>query len=81
MNCETCKYFFPIEIYSYEGKKKNHIAWEIYGSCECPKMHYEYGIVEIMRKEEGKDCIQIENDEGWGMRVGPKFGCIHHEKI
>lgn len=39
--------------------------------CSCPKMLYGYA---------GKvdhDGVAIEDDEGWGMRPGPDFGCIH----
>lgn len=44
--------------------------------CECPKMFYGY------RKTKGDDepdAVKIEDDEGWGMIVGPEFGCVHHQ--
>jgi hypothetical protein len=43
--------------------------------CRCPKMLYGYyGRLPI------EDEIMIEDDEGWGIHPGPKFGCIHHEE-
>jgi len=41
--------------------------------CTCPKMIYGYG---NFNKE--NDTLKVEDDEGWGMIPGPKFGCIHH---
>ena len=42
--------------------------------CSCPKMIYGYG----NDFGEDKDALRVEDDEGWGMIPGPKFGCIHH---
>ena len=39
-------------------------------------MHYSY--VTTLKLED--DEVQIECDEGWGMRPGPKFGCVHWEE-
>jgi hypothetical protein len=49
------------------------IDWlQIAGNCLCPKFHQGYDIdVPII------DGIIVENDEGWGFRVGENFGCIH----
>lgn len=66
MNCKICKYFTPRDSLG-----------EIYGSCDCPKMHYTYDSSLILKLDE----VRIEIDEGWGMHVGPEFGCIHYEKI
>jgi len=27
-----------------------------------------------------QDGITVEYDEGWGLLVGPDFGCVHYEK-
>ncbi len=27
----------------------------------------------------GLDEVLVEDDEGWGMIVGPQFGCVLHE--
>jgi hypothetical protein len=44
-------------------------------TCRCPKMIYGYG------KLVGEpDSVRIEDDEGWGLVPGPKFGCIHHKE-
>jgi hypothetical protein len=45
-------------------------------ACSCPKMLYGYGT-----SRKSNDEVEIEDDEGWGMIPGPKFGCIHHESI
>lgn len=42
-------------------------------SCLCPKFHYGYGPV----KNRTPDMVDIEDDVGWGMLSGPKFGCVH----
>jgi hypothetical protein len=31
-------------------------------------------------RKQGRDELHVEDDEGWGMIPGPKFGCIHHER-
>jgi len=47
----------------------NPQGWHI---CECPKMIYGYyGQIPL------PDAVLVEDDEGWGMKPGPKFGCIH----
>ena len=43
-------------------------------SCTHPKIIYGYG-----HKAPPDDGAIIEDDEGWGMIVGPLFGCIHFE--
>lgn len=46
-------------------------------ACNCPKFLYGYNV-----DPKNKDWIHIEDDEGWGCRVGDDFGCIHwKEKI
>lgn len=43
------------------------------GTCRNPKHIYGYRR-ETSVKEDG---VIIENDEGWGMFTGPKFGCVN----
>ncbi len=43
--------------------------------CDCPKMKYGYGY-----DNPTDDTVVIEHDEGWGMKPGPFFGCIHFEE-
>jgi hypothetical protein len=40
--------------------------------CQCPKMIFGY----YGRLPVG-DEVMLEDDEGWGIHQGPKFGCIH----
>jgi hypothetical protein len=36
----------------------------------------QYGYCEDLREPDG---VLIEDDAGWGMLVGPEFGCVHHQ--
>lgn len=61
------------------GKCKDcrHYQPECYGpDCECPKMIYGYGNSHTLQSDE----VAIETDEGWGIIIGPEFGCIHFEE-
>lgn len=42
--------------------------------CTCPKISYGYKTPDYR----GDDRLVVEDDVGWGMIPGPKFGCIHH---
>ena len=68
--CETCKYW---------GHSRNHAADEgqRLKSCIAPKIEYGYGVDE---DDIPGDGAHIEDDEGWGMVTGPKFGCVLHEQ-
>ncbi len=66
--CDTCKYWKP----TYRGCVPPENEPEV-GSCGSPKFKKGYGeFVEL------PDEIVLEDDEGWSMECGPKFGCIHH---
>jgi hypothetical protein len=45
-------------------------------TCSSPKMIYGYN---SKRKGSATDCVEVENDEGWGMIPGPDFSCKHYE--
>jgi hypothetical protein len=53
--------------------ENNSLLWR---ACSCPKFIYGYG---HKKTECDPDTVCVEDDEGWGMVPGPKFGCIHHE--
>ena len=45
------------------------------GNCSCPKFVWGYD-----QKDDAKampDGVRVEDDEGWGFAVGPKFSCCH----
>ena len=49
---------------------------EPFGFGSCERWNQGYGLkVNDMAENE----VLVENDEGWGMVVGPKFGCVLHE--
>ena len=47
-------------------------------NCSCKKFELGYHNSDDFLKE-NKDCVKVENDEGWGFYVGEEFGCIHFE--
>jgi hypothetical protein len=54
-----------------------HFVLEVnrdFGSCE--RWHKGYG---VKWQEVGEDEVLVEDDEGWAMMMGPKFGCVLHE--
>jgi hypothetical protein len=46
-----------------------------YGSCLRWNTGYSYN-----QKLMPLDEVLVENDEGWGMAMGPAFGCVLHEQ-
>lgn len=71
MNCKNCKHFRRISVFQ--------------GS--CINNNFKTGYVPKFTGYDTDDCydnvhpnqILIEDDEGWGFRVGEDFGCIHFE--
>jgi len=61
--CDKCKHFSD----TYFGNPNG------FGNCE--RWHIGYSIPPDMKDNE---CM-VEGDEGWGMIVGPKFGCVLFE--
>jgi hypothetical protein len=45
-----------------------------YGSCARWNVGYGYDTDSMPHNE-----VLVENDEGWGMLVGPNFGCVLFE--
>lgn len=64
--CKTCKWW---------GKEHGSRGNPHLRSCGNPKHIMDYGSSERVPD----DGIIIEIDEGWGMEVGPDFGCVNHE--
>ena len=62
-HCETCK--------SWEKDKDYSV-----GECRSDKLYWGYG---ILPREVPPDSALVEDDEGWGMMTGPKFGCVQWE--
>ena len=65
--CESCA-FWVNQISKHFGEDLDDRK-----TCKCPKIHYGYHTLDIWMS----DMVNIENDEGWGMLTGPKFGCVH----
>ena len=65
--CKDCKYFRPITL-------KNGISYM--RDCESTKILRGYAMrLELFQI----DGISVEDDEGWGIRVGERFGCVNWE--
>ena len=46
------------------------------GYCISTKISEDFG----QQKEEAEDMLIYSYSEGGSFQVGPKFGCVHHEK-
>lgn len=67
--CATCKHFQPQERASHSGSTPIPL-----GIGSCSRWHTGYGTIELASNE-----VRVEDDEGWGMMMGPYFGCVLHE--
>lgn len=66
MRCRNCEFYWKIDLK--------------HGDCSCEKFKkgYNYSFyTECSDEEILSDSVIVENDEGWGFRVGGDFGCIH----
>jgi hypothetical protein len=52
-----------------------HFTPESSGFGSCAKWHRGYG---VLLEDMAINEVLVEDDEGWGMLVGPCFGCILH---
>lgn len=64
--CKTCDWYHS-DCCSIKSPR-SHV-------CQCPKILYGYHGIDA-----DPDGMNVEDDEGWGMRPGPEFGCIHHKE-
>jgi hypothetical protein len=67
MTCDTCVHWDHKEAldHGFKGPKSR------LGACMSPKLDGGYS-----RELPAVDGAVVENDEGWGLVTGPKFGCI-----
>lgn len=54
-----------------------HFTPERDGYGSCARWLRGYG---VSKEEVASDEVLVEDDEGWGMMVGPAFGCVLHEE-
>lgn len=64
--CADCKFFVPTVREGHSGSTPLPVG---FGRCE--RWHTGYGAIEMTPNE-----VRVEDDEGWGMRMGPEFGCV-----
>lgn len=69
MHCKTCAHWGNNRGYNEDADKRLK-------SCDCPKFFYGYHSY----NDTPDDGAFIEDDEGWGMMVGPEFGCVNWEQ-
>lgn len=62
--CKDCKHYRPATDRYWAG-----LGW-------CDRWKQGYG---VERYEVADNEVVVENDEGWGMYMGPDFGCVLHE--
>lgn len=63
--CDTCRHWAP----STEAHRTEYAM-----TCESPKWLRGYLVDAVPA-----DGVLVENDEGWAVLTGPKFGCVHWE--
>lgn len=63
--CDTCRFFEP-----------DANSEPLRGS--CARWHKGYG---IDPRAIADNEVLVEDDEWWGMVMGPKFGCVLHEPL
>lgn len=66
--CKTCKHWLVDRDYWPHEERLR--------SCASPGwlMGYNHKAVDVP-----DDGVLVENDEGWGVMMGPEFGCVHWE--
>lgn len=57
-------------------KTCRHFTVESQGLGSCDRWLRGYGVTP---EEIGPNEVLVEDDEGWGMLMGPHFGCVLHE--
>lgn len=68
--CETCRHYV-LETPGWPDASGRGL-----GSCSRWRTGYGVRADEIADNE-----VLVENDEGWAMVMGPKFGCVLHESL
>ncbi len=72
--CKTCRWYVPCKPDDFTVRKGTHPDPEVLMTCISQKIQKSYGV--LMPDDDG---IVVENDEGWGILVGPDFGCVNWE--
>jgi hypothetical protein len=68
--CKTCKHWGRRGVVAFDESNQR------LRSCNAPSIYYGYRVNEAEVADNG---VRVEDDEGWGMRTGPEFGCVLHE--
>ena len=67
--CKTCTYWAIIGL-------DTDIQLRL-RTCRAPEIKFGYGVEDDEVSDNG---AVVEDDEGWGIRTGPDFGCVLHEE-
>ncbi len=68
MRCDTCKYWGNGRGYNEDDERMK--------SCCAPRFVYGY---HVTAEKKLVAMVHAEDDEGWGLRTAPDFGCVCHE--
>ena len=68
--CKKCR---------HATEDRQDTRWQTVGYLVClhPKWVKGYNVEPADLSADG---VHVENDEDWGFRIGPDFGCVHFEK-
>ena len=66
-HCKDCRYW-SADVVKAEVADRPRLG----RICKHPKYFLGYHHENVPQ-----DGVQVENDEGWGFKTGPMFGCIH----
>ena len=72
--CRNCRHFRPDGV---TEEDTDRLGWDAAPN-QCARWHVGYGI--DINKLAANEVV-VEGDEGWGMWVGPDFGCILWEQL
>jgi hypothetical protein len=65
--CSTCLYW---------GTRQDYWNTYVHRTCDAPQMRYGKALLQDAMAE--PTTAVVETWEGWGILVGPDFGCVHH---
>jgi hypothetical protein len=65
-HCSTCRYW---------GMRLAHWNTRVQRTCDAPQ--FLYGRDRVQRALDFPEAAVAETWEGWGLLVGPDFGCVH----
>lgn len=76
IRCGSCKFWSETSVQLW-GETAIQPYTRNFGECE--NRHFKYGY-HYGNEDLADDDVQVEDDEGWGLITGSKFGCVHGEK-